>query len=1035
MKKIVLLVLGIASLNLNYAQNYLSNLSSQELFGSIQARHIGPALMSGRVSDIEGHPTDKNTIYIGTAGGGVWKSEDGGVMFSSIFDAHCQSIGTVKVDPNNPDKVIWVGTGETWTRNSTSVGDGIYKSSDGGANWKKMGLEKSERISNIIINPENSDEIYVGVLGTLWGDSKERGIFKSTDGGTTWEKIFFVNNTTGCSDLVVDPNDFNVMYASFWEFRRTAWSFNSGGENSALYKTIDGGKTWNKIHNGFPKGKLGRIGLAMAPSNPKIIYSVVESEIDEKKGLYKSLNGGESWEHLNNDFDLTVRPFYFSRLVVDPSNPDIIAKAGLFGAVSKDGGKTFKNMGSMHPDIHDIWFDIKDPDKVFVATDGGLYRSLNKLVTLERVENLPISQFYHISMDNQEPYHIYGGLQDNGSWVGPSASPGGVEARNWESVGAGDGFRVFPHPSNPNIVYSEMQGAASVWRYDLESQQLKVIKPYPEDLEQKLRFNWNAALSTSIHFPDRLYLGSQFLHISDDKGDTWRVASPDLTTNNPDKQNQANSGGLSIDNSGAENHCTIFALAESPLDNKVLWVGTDDGNIQLSRDAGKTWTNVTAGFAGKLVPENTWVYHIEADKFNPGTAWAVLDGHTQNDPKPYLIKTTDFGKTWELKVDSTIVGFTRSFEQDNENQDILFLGTEFGLYTSVNGGDTWMKFTNNMPSVAIHYMEMHPRNHDLVMGTHGRGIIIIDDLSPIRELKKIEDQEGSFTEALTFIPTPIFHMSEKNNFGNTSTETQFVGANPNEDGKVIYYLKKRHTFGKMTLEIRDMNNKLITTLGAGKKKGLNIVNWNFSMRAPKVAKGKTFDFGGFVSPRVAAGEYKVVVKKGKKEYTSTIEVAYPEKSVFTAEDRRIQRETTDELYNLTEDLAYFVFQVDYYLDLAKEYENHRKYSKSVLPMVERLVKLKEKLVIMTGDNYVGAAEPRLREKISDLFGTVASYPGKPGKNHIENLKSLKKFYNQYMDEFHRITIKEIAKFIDFTTKDDPKKQFKSIKTRAEFIND
>jgi photosystem II stability/assembly factor-like uncharacterized protein len=1032
MKKL-LLILGVISIGSTFAQSYVGSLSSQELFGAIKARHIGPALMSGRVSDIEGHPTDNKTIYIGTAGGGVWKSADGGVIFNSIFDKYCQSIGVVRVDPSNPDKVLWVGTGETWTRNSTSVGDGIYKSTDGGTNWKKMGLEKSERISSILINPKNSDEIYVGVLGALWGDSEERGVYKTTDGGQTWNKIFYLNQTTGCADLIVDPNDFNTMYASFWEFRRTAWSFNSGGENSALYKTTDGGKTWNKVHTGFPKGKLGRIGVALAPSNPKIMYSVVESEKDADKGLYRTDDGGANWKHINNDFALTVRPFYFSRLVVDPTNPDVVTKGGLFGSISKDGGNTFKQLGSMHPDIHDIWFDIKDADKMFVATDGGLYRSLNKCVTMERIENLPLSQFYHISMDNEEPYNVYGGLQDNGSWVGPSSSPGGVEARDWESVGMGDGFRVFPHPSNSNIVYSEMQGANGVWRYDFEHKQLKVIKPYPEDIKMKLRFNWNAALSTSLHNPDRLYIGSQYLHVSDDKGDNWRIISPDLTTNDPKKLDQAASGGLSVDNSGAENHCTIFAIAESPKDKDVIWVGTDDGNIQLTQDGGKTWTNVTANFSGSKVPANTWCYHIEADKFEKGSAWAVFDGHTSNDGNPYLLKTTDFGKTWELKVDSTVVGFTRSFEQDNENPEILFLGTEFGLYVSTTAGDSWLKFENNMPAVAIHYMEMHPRTHDLVMGTHGRGVIIIDDLTPIRNLKKKEQDGYDFADKLFFLPTKTFYMSDESSFGNTSTETQFVGANPSENAKIIYFLKKRHTFGKMTLEIQDMNGKKVTTIGAGKKKGLNIVEWNFSMIAPKIAKGKTFDFGGFVSPRVPAGTYKAIVKKGKEKFETTIDVQYPKNSVYTLEERKIQQQTTAQLYQLTEDLAYFVYQIDAILEnIESNYEDKTIY-KSALKLKDALNSLKKSLVITTGDNYVGSADPQLREKISDLFGTVAGYFGKPGQNHFDNLNSLTNEYKASVEKFDAILLKEYAKYKKAVVKAE--KELPVIKGQKVFLED
>ncbi|MFT5859951.1 MAG: photosystem II stability/assembly factor-like uncharacterized protein, partial [Flavobacteriaceae bacterium] len=349
----------------------MSDLKGDDLFGGLKARHIGPALMSGRVSDIEGHPTDNKTIFIGTAGGGVWKSQDGGVHFNPIFDEHCQSIGTIAIDPKSPDKTIWVGTGEVWTRNSTSVGDGIYKTTDGGRSWKMMGLENSDRISSIEIHPDNSDVLFVGVQGALWGESADRGVYKTTDGGTTWEKIFYIDENTGCADLVMDPNNADIMYASFWEHRRTAWSFSSGGASSALYKTTDGGKTWNKIHKGFPEGQFGRIAITIAPSDSKILYSVVEAEDASKSGMYRSDDAGASWTHTNADFALTIRPFYFARIVVHPTNPNMVMKAGLFGSVSRDGGNTFKGLGSMHPDIHDIWFDIKDPDKLFVGTDGG----------------------------------------------------------------------------------------------------------------------------------------------------------------------------------------------------------------------------------------------------------------------------------------------------------------------------------------------------------------------------------------------------------------------------------------------------------------------------------------------------------------------------------------------------------------------------------------------------------------------------------------------------------------------------------------
>lgn len=978
-------------------------LKGKELFGDLKARHIGPALMSGRVSDVEGHPSNSKIIYIGTAGGGVWKSNDGGVVFNPVFDDYCQSIGNVAVDPNNPDQVVWVGTGEVWTRNSTSTGDGIYKTIDGGQNWLKMGLEKSERISSIEIDPKNSDIVYVGVLGALWGDSEDRGVYKTTDGGKSWNKIFYINQGTGCSDLVMDPNDSKTIYASFWEFRRTAWSFSSGGANSALYKSTDGGATWNKIHTGFPSGKLGRIAFAIAPSDSRKLYAVIEAEKDEDKGLYKSDDAGASWKKTNGDFGLTVRPFYFSRIAVDPKDPNVIVKAGLTGSISRDGGFTFRSPGAMHSDIHDVWFDTKDSEKMFFATDGGLYRSLNGGTTLEIIENLPISQFYHVSMDNQEPYNVYGGLQDNGSWFAPSSSPGGVEARDWETIGAGDGFRVYSHPTKPWIMYSEMQGAETIWRYDDEKKQTAIVQPFPVTGDPKLRFNWNAAIATSLHNPDRLYVGSQFLHKSDDMGSTWVKISPDLTTNNKDKQNQANSGGLSADNSGAENHCTIFSIGESPLDQNILWVGTDDGNVQVTQDGGKSWSNVTKNITG--LPANTWCYHIEASNFNKGTAYAVFDGHTQNDSKPYAFKTTDFGKTWKSIISSDVVGFVRNIQEDYKNENLLFLGTELGLYITVDGGINWSKFDNNMPSVAVHWIDMHPKTNDLVMGTHGRGVIIIDDISPLRQIKP-----EMLSKEVYFFDSKPFVMPEESTFGGTSSSNQFVGDNKSSSAQIKYYLSKRHTFGKMSMDIYDMNGKWINSLNPGKQKGINIVEWDFVMRAPKVATGKTFSFGGMASPRVPAGKYKIVISKGKEKFETEIELQYKSNSLFSLDDRKLQQDVTNRLYNLTEELAFMVYEIDEIILNAEQNGSKNAAVKKIADkMILDLKALKSTLVVTTGDNYVGAAEPQLREDMGDLFSTVASYYGKPSPSQLDNLKLIE----SRMDEAKK-------KYADFRAKHESK---------------
>lgn len=947
------------------------------IFGDLTARQIGPALMSGRVNDLEIHPSNNKIIYLGAGGGGVWKSNDGGATFIPIFDDYIQSIGTVKLDPNDPDNTIYVGTGETWTRNSVSYGNGLYKTTDGGSNWKKIGLDQSERIAGIVINPDNSQEIYVAALGALWGDNDERGVFKSSDGGETWEKILYINSKTGCADLLMDPRNPSVLYASMWEFRRTGWSFDSGGEKSALFKSEDAGKTWNKIHNGFPEGKLGRMGIALAPSNPDIVYTVIEAEEKKDKGLYRSKDMGASWEQMNNDFGITVRPFYFSRIVVDPKNEDVIYKGGLSGSVSKDGGKTFKNLGNMHSDIHDFAFSNVHSDFMYFGTDGGVYRSWNGGTTCEIVENLPLSQFYQISVDNATPYNIYGGLQDNGSWYGPSASPGGIQARDWNSLGQGDGFRVLKHYTK-NIVYSEMQGAENVWRIDQDNKQIKTIQPLPVEGHDKLRFNWNAPMALSVSVPDRIYMGSQYLHKSDDMGASWQIISPDLTTNDPAKQNQDNSGGLSKDNSGAENHTTIFTIAESDLDENVIWVGTDDGNIQVTQDGGKTWANTVENISG--LPANTWCYHIELSTLEKGTAYAVFDGHTANDKTPYAYKTSDFGKTWKSIIAGGVEGVVRNIQVDYENPDLLFLGTELGLYITMDGGAQWYKYTNNMPAVAVHFIALQKQTNDLVLGTHGRGVIIVDDISPLRELRAENMQKK-----LYFFNTKPTIIDEEASFsGSFGAETQFVGYNETTAAQIKYHLKKRHTFGKMSMVILNAKGDTISELVPGKSKGINIVNWNYRMKQPKVAKGKTFSFGGFTTPTLPAAEYTARITKGKDVFEHQIALVYDPKSIITPGDRKSKHEAVMALYNMIESLAYDVYCVDAYINYAKDKKSKK--------LISKLDVLKESMVITTGDNYVGAAEPQLREKMTNLFQRVESNPGAPTLNELENLSQIQSRY-------------------------------------------
>lgn len=955
----------------------------KEYFGDLKARHIGPALMSGRINDIELHPSNPKIVYVGAAGGGVWKSKDGGVNFSPIFDKHTQSIGAVAIDPSDPDNTVYVGTGETWTRNSVSIGDGLYRTKDGGSNWEKIGFEKSERIANIIINPKNSKEIYVGVLGALWSDSEDRGVYKSTDGGATWTKILYIDAKTGCADMTIDPTNPNVLFASMWEFRRQPWSFNSGGDNSALYKSTDGGKTWNKIHNGFPKGKLGRLAIAVAPSNSNILYTVIEAQEDSKKGLYKSEDAGNSWKQLNNDFGITVRPFYFSRIVVDPKNPDVVVKAGLQGSISRDGGKTFKSLGYMHADIHDIAFDINNSDNMYFGTDGGVYRTWNGGESAEIVKNIPVSQFYHISLDNAEPYNIYGGLQDNGTWFGPSSSDGGINAKDWQCIGYGDGYRALKHPTK-NIIYTEMQGAENVWRTNIDKKLVKTIQPLMTQKHDKFRFNWNSPMAISKTNPDRFYMGAQYLFKSEDMGDSWEVISPDLTTNDKTKQDQAASGGLSMDNSGAENHTTIFTIAESPLDGNIIWVGTDDGNVQVTQDGGKTWTNTISNVPS--LPKNTWAYHVEASSFNKGTAYVVFEGHSTGDMKPYTYKTTDFGKTWKSIITPEVEGFVRNIQEDFVNPDLLFLGTEFGLYITNNGGKSWHKFTNNMPSVAVHFIDLHPKTNDLVLGTHGRGVIIIDDIAPLRNISN-----KLLTEKLTFFENAPFKIKDQGLFADSSgNETEFVGQNPYPFFQIKYFLPKRHTFGSMTMEIQDLNGKTLKNIVPGKNKGINIAQWDMTIKQPKTAKGKTFTPSAPL--RLKADKYKAVIFKGNDKFEQEFELKYDESIGLSINDREFKNKTLTKMYSMIEELAYMVYELDIVLESVKDKKNP----------YNTFETFKKTLVVTTGDNYVGRPDPQLREDLGSLYSKMAESYDKPSNAELENLKLIESKFTIAKSQFEKL---------------------------------
>ncbi len=830
---------------------------SSSTFGRIQARQIGPALMSGRVTCIDALQSDALHLYIGTASGGLWKSTNGGVILKPVFDKHTQSLGAVTIDQLRPD-TVWAGTGETWTRNSVSIGTGVYKTTDGGKKWKLMGLEQSERISRIVIHPENPDIVYVAALGHLWGASEERGLFKTVDGGKTWNNILFIDENTGCSDFDMDPENPEILYAGMWTFRRTAWDFYSGGTGSGLFKSIDGGATWQEVKKDLPGGEKGRVAVRVSPADANYVYTIVESDTT---ALYRSTDKGESCEMLNKSPTIAERPFYFCVVIPDPVDTSRVYKPGTFLYVSEDGGRKFRNTsfagGNIHPDFHGLWIWEKDHRYMYAATDGGLYVSNDNGSSWRHLRNLPVSQFYKVSVDMEKPYNVYGGLQDNGSWAGPSRSYGGIRNHDWQKFGIGDGFSVHTDPDDHNIVYWQMQGGL-FGQTDKRYQSMRLIAPMETEETGILRFNWDAAISMSPT-SNRVYVGAQYLFKSSDRGSSWTKISPDLTTNDPGKQQQDESGGLTVDNSTAENHTTIFCIAESTLDEKLIWVGTDDGNLQVTRDGGASWTN-TVGNIPSLAPD-TWCSSVYPGRFNKGTAYATFDGHRNDDLTPYVYKTTDFGATWISIASDNIDSHCYKILEDLVNPELLFLGTEFGLYISLDGGAQWAQFKNELPNVSVMDMVIHPREHDLVIGTHGRGVYIIDDISPLRQLTE-EVLNSDFVFLNQRAPVPMVISGP----GWPGLDDEFTGRNPASAIPITFYMKKRHMIGKMTMEIFDMNDTFISELPMVTRKGINQVFWSPVQKPPRTPRSDAVPFqmriallGGGM--RYSAGDYKVNITK------------------------------------------------------------------------------------------------------------------------------------------------------------------------------
>jgi photosystem II stability/assembly factor-like uncharacterized protein len=766
---------------------------SMDLVKNMKPRNIGPGGMSGRVTSIDVVAANPEIMYVGTASGGIWKSTSGGVKWDPIFEKELTaSIGAVAIQQSNPS-VIWAGTGEGNPRNSLNGGFGIYKSLDAGKTWKGMGLEKTRHIHRVLIDPTNPDIVYVGAIGSPWGAHKERGVYKTIDGGKSWKQILFTNNKSGAADLIMDPKNPNKIIASMWEHKRDPWFFKSGGAGSGVYITHDGGDHWKQIteKEGFPKGELGRIGVAIAPSNPDIIYALVEAK---KNALYKSEDGGFKWKKINEKPGIGNRPFYYSEIYVDPQNENRLYTVFTYINVSQDGGKNFDELmpaygvdNGVHPDHHAWWIDPNNGKFMIDGNDGGLNITKDGGKSWRFIGNIPVAQFYHINVDNEFPYNVYGGMQDNGSWRGPAYvwKDQGIRNSYWQELSFGDGFDVVPDKDDSRYGWS-MSQQGSVVRYDHITGNNYSVKPTHTDANVQLRFNWNAAIQMDPFDNNTLYFGSQFVHKSTDKGLTWAVISPDLSTNDPEKLKQAESGGLTMDATGAENHCTILVIEPSILQKDILWAATDDGQVHLTKDGGTTWTNVAKNL--KDLPENSWITQIKASNKNKGEALLIANDYRRFNYTPYAYRTKNYGKSWERIVDGNDVqSYALCIVEDPENENLLFLGTDDGLYISVNAGDKWTKWTEGFPTVPVKDLVIHPREHDLIIGTFGRAAWVLDDIRPLRAMA---NKNISTKKLVLYAPPTAYQAKNQQPTGSRfGADALYQGENRRGGALISYYIE------------------------------------------------------------------------------------------------------------------------------------------------------------------------------------------------------------------------------------------------------
>lgn len=1010
-------LLLLASLSA-FAQETENKLDSTFL-KNLQFRAIGPAIMGGRIDDLAVVENNPSIYYVGVATGGVWKTVNNGTTFDPIFDEQgSTSIGDVAVAPTDPS-IVWVGTGEPNNRQSSSWGDGVYRSLDAGKTWKNMGLRDSKHIARVVIDSRDPNIVYVAVLGHLWGPNKERGVFKTTDGGKTWSNVLFINEDTGITDLVMDPESPMTLYAAAYQRRRTPWGFNGGGPGSALYKTIDGGATWTKLTKGLPEGTTGRIGIDIYCRNPNILYALVENA---KGGTFRSDDRGETWRKMS---DLTSRPMYYSQIRIDPNNDQRLWQLAANMYNSDDGGKTWNGnlVQKIHGDYHALWIDPADSNHVLTGSDGGLHATYDRGRTWDFINTIPLGQFYEVSLDNQKPFWVYGGLQDNGSWSGPSGTLNqeGITNDDWFRTGGGDGFYSVVDPTDPSIVYVESQNG-NVARLELKTGERKSIKPEARPGEKRYRFDWNSPIVISSHNNRTIYFAGNRVFRSPDRGNTW-TWSDDLTKDQ-DREKLPIMGALPDKTTlsrhdGVETFGQIVTLAESPIKEGLLYAGTDDGNLQISRDSGKTWKNITAKVPG--VPQNTYVSRVVPSRYAEGTAYLTLDGHRADDYSTYVFVTSDFGESWKAIKSNIPAGVTaRVIREHPRNQNLLFLGTEFGAYVSFDRGARWTRLKGNLPLVRIDDIQIHARDNALVLATHGRSIWVLDDLSPLERAA-----ESILSEDLhLFEVAPATHFRVYNRKGNTGHKW-FAAPNPPYGAVINYYVKDKPK-DDVKVTITDKNGAVVRDLKGPKEAGLNRIVWDLRLNPPvPPVEGQEGGGGGFFGtprgPRVQPGTYTVKIVAGDKNASGNVTVQEDPRIQIVEADRGRLSEAITRVYAMQKSaegarktMQTLKTQITTLQNSLKDNtEVSKPVNDSIQKLADNLTAIQKKLV-STPDMSGGAGpalpdEPRpLLNQINGVAFGLDSYTAAPTADESVRIDDLSKQLKDIVAELNKFIAEDVA---------------------------